>query len=1337
LLLTLFALVGVTFVFYADAAATSARLRREAESLSRPDAEPELLLAHFLGQLIFDVDDETGLGSALRSHSLARLLYGWNAEDPASNIVPFNGTGRLHEPFAFPAASEPVTLDGYHLINYTCFRKPDGSLLDGFLRDPERLGHRTKLADKPGPYGGGFNAPYTYPDLNNLFLAAVKADGTVLLPSFHRPWTGFGPLDPANPNWYDRTKPWLKYLVLRPRPADMGPGFPAPEDLGGDVKNLIGGPGGNDSVWLDLDFPVQTTLDGRKYKPLFAPLIVDLDNRVNVNVHGNARGESNRHLSNQGWGPWEVNPQWVVGDEARYLLLGSRKPPQRGRYGADGKPGSRDRWLEFGPAPHVYAQTDFDGSDEGPGGRATGPITLPGPGAPLSCFPTFPAGYGNGATGRPGTEGWEHSRLSDPFRPTGDDRAFAAADLEALLRQGDTGSEALTSALLRLCPTGFRDPRARRLVTTHGWDLDRPGIMPWLFDRDASGYQPPLDNPGAAPRGPTVPFPALDLRTTAIVPEHSEFRTPGADPTNPAVDWRSAVAVLGRVNLNRFLPPYPHQGRGTTPASYSRQPLVDPGGRFDAGDVAVREQFLAAQVARQRLADDVYRRLLAVTGPATPVDPVRPTDAELAPRRWLAQLAANVVDFLDEDDVSTPFNFYTAEDAGTPAFDGGAVSSANPELPRYWVFGTELPRVVVNEALTEYQLPPRGSAGRVEVRTWVELFNPLPGGPTPAGAQVQDGLPVPVHVPAVEGRPGYAPYRVVIANTNLNPGGPLLPRPGGDNVLGTPDVVRGGTTDTDFTLSAPAGIGPQGYFLLGPPGLDARGTLAPPRVPAETPWVQSINLAYSADFAPPATLVPDDRPGGITVLLRRLANPHLPFDPRPVVGGLSNPLFNPYLTIDFLEGVPLNNASNPTAVYASRGKCQPYAADLSQVAPQEVFLGSPTGHTLGRLNQPTPPTGHYDWLVHLDRALVSPAELLHVSGCAPWQLTHRFLSRDIAGGPVRPFNHRGPWFDEDTRLYRVFELLETRLPGSWTEPGGRVPGKINLNTIWDPETLLALCDPQPGNHFTAADVYNPRDPRDPNSIFGRLMKSRTPGGVPGPEDRPFLGMAVGRSPGPGDDSYPPGGDPLFPRGSGLEDTLFRAAITGGGKETPRLFGVSASHPFLQNEVLTKLFNNVTTRSNVFAVWLTVGFFEVTDDTTRPVKLGAEIGRAEGRQVRHRTFAVVDRTNLAVFALRSRSAVAVAPEQPFVDASVIVDVTADLSENGRPWTIRPGSALTVDEGEEEETVGVTAVTPRSFTARFHRPHAKGFRITLRGNPGPWPRFNPAAHPELVPYFSIID
>jgi hypothetical protein len=1151
-LLTLFALVSISFVLYADAAAVAARLFRESQVPDRPDQDAETLLSYFLGQLLYDVkDDAGGVSSSLRGHSLARLLYGYNEAN--SNATPFNGTGRLHAPSRFP------DIDDYSLVNYTYFPG------DRFLRDPERLGWRADLMQARGLFTGGANVPYTYPDLNNMFLAAVKADGTLLLPSYHRPWTGFGSLDPANPNWYDRSSPWLKYQVLRPRPADM-PGFPAPTDTGGDVKNLLGAPGGNDSIWLDLGYPVQIAAAGRKYKPLFAPLIMDLDNRLNVNVHGNVRGgDSGRalHLSQQGLGPWEVNLQYVL-DQARPegpewpgLLLGSTTPPQRGRYG----PASPER-----------------------------------------------------------SQPW----LYNVFQPAGNDRVFALSNMEALLRYGDTGSPALTSELFRLCPTNFAETRARHLVTTRSTDFDQPGASPWIYDPSQYPYQMTADAE-QAPAGPPIPFPVLTLRSQPV-PAESEFSAPGLPPSSPAVDWRALSAAIARVDLNRPLTPYP-----TTTSA-----------RFDVS-LPLADQFQRATQDRQRLANEIYDRLLRATGvPRSGHVPNQPTPEELQVRRWLAQLAVNIVDFVDEDDIQTPFNFYTVQDAQGLPFDPGALSPsgvpavADPELPRYWVFGTELPPVVLNEVLAESEeLSPAtsGAPVRTRVKVWVELHCPTPSPLSPEPPRIQDVLlKMDAVSNSVVGKNAfYAPYQVCLATG-------ILPRPLGDNVLGQPSTVRSATRDADFAPPGPSPSVPaQGFLVLGPPGHDAHNTL--------TASLPSVSLQY---VAPQQA---EEREAGLTVVLRRLANPHIPFDPRPGIldqngEGEANPWYNPYVTIDYLQNIPLRNASSPVP-YASRGKRQPYASHPSQVADQIAPRTQAMQHTFGLPNNPLPLRGQPDWLVHLDRPLISPMELLHVAGCQPHQLTQRFVvgdDRDL----LQKFRHYAPWFDQTRRLYRFFELVETHSLAAGVSPGGRIPGKINLNTVWEPEIFLALCDPQPSNGptFTRTNVQ---------AMFQQLLQLRTPnllatGGGLSPGDRPFLSLATGYAL-PQTAANP---DPQHPRrGSGINDTLLRAAqpdadlLAGGGAATPRLFQLpDTEHPYWQGELLTKIFNQVTTRSNVFAVWLTVGFFEVTDDSARPAQLGAEVGRAENRQVRHRLFAIVDRSLMdgnpgpaANFKLRSDAAVA--------------------------------------------------------------------------------------------------
>jgi hypothetical protein len=82
------------------------------------------------------------------------------------------------------------------------------------------------------------------------------------------------------------------------------------------------------------------------------------------------------------------------------------------------------------------------------------------------------------------------------------------------------------------------------------------------------------------------------------------------------------------------------------------------------------------------------------------------------------------------------------------------------------------------------------------------------------------------------------------------------------------------------------------------------------------------------------------------------------------------------------------------------------------------------------------------------------------------------------------------------------------------------------------------------------------------------------------------------------------------------------------------------HPYWRSEQLQRIMNLTTPRTHQYAVWITIGFFEVKRqgdlgmfvyDPTRAFDiLGPEIGAANGKSTRYRSFCLVDRLRLTGF-----------------------------------------------------------------------------------------------------------
>lgn len=231
-------------------------------------------------------------------------------------------------------------------------------------------------------------------------------------------------------------------------------------------------------------------------------------------------------------------------------------------------------------------------------------------------------------------------------------------------------------------------------------------------------------------------------------------------------------------------------------------------------------------------------------------------------------------------------------------------------------------------------------------------------------------------------------------------------------------------------------------------------------------------------------------------------------------------------------------------------------------------------------------------------------------------------------------------------------------PNNWLS-NYREPGKINLNTIFDEgETWKGIVgyNVSTGSELTGMPTWNEvRDSRrgDPNhgsdlQLPGVVGSNNLP--LPSRFATPFR-AATGANYVPVEElRLNSSANPRYK--DAIETTVFRRrnATTAeplmefdrkaplDGPANPNLPVNTDANPNFRNLVLQKLGNLVTTRSNVYAVWVTVGYFEVERVPSNQqfdsnghlrypdgYRLVREVGVDNGQIERHRAFYMIDRT----------------------------------------------------------------------------------------------------------------
>ena len=347
--------------------------------------------------------------------------------------------------------------------------------------------------------------------------------------------------------------------------------------------------------------------------------------------------------------------------------------------------------------------------------------------------------------------------------------------------------------------------------------------------------------------------------------------------------------------------------------------------------------------------------------------------------------------------------------------------------------------------------------------------------------------------------------------------------------------------------------------------------------------------------------------------------------------------------------------------------------NILPVAAASHYFNNALHHSLGYLNDSFQPLGSvanyvgapqtpFPWLTWNNRPFVSQLELL----LAPAARCSKLLTEyELAPGtplpytdPSHPFPHLLNFFQSaatsasggSPQFHRLLEYVHvpSRFVGVDIQadptacatgshpfhppfnriPTCREPGRINLNTIFSSDVLSGLMNNYPGMSdaaFWSKFVFSRRGYGDasggivtPNTsyptYFARPFRSSGSGALV-----PLAGMTPAREV-----------DATLLRPDPAQTTrpLFEYDPT-----VQNAYNNSDRNPYFRYQGLQRLGNLVTTRSNVYAVWMTIGYFEVApvappyDVNIYPdgYTLGPELGSDTGDIKRHRAFYIFDRS----------------------------------------------------------------------------------------------------------------